>query len=286
MRIQPLREFFNRQFALEMEREPDGLIGYPLKKFPEIAKKFDGIQPGLHIIGGSPGVGKTSLMVNLFLDLLSTNAEIRGVYFSFDESKEAIRSRLMSIKTEIPLSKIRKSHDSPLSYAKKRNAHNELAALIFHRSMMLKDLSEISDMDDLELEIRDTCGDDFLIFIDGLSNLPAGGSGLDQDERVRKMKRWADTNRVPVFCTVNLKKPEGKPKRSNISDAQEIGDYGFPGSAVLLLSEMQHEKKARGENEPVSLVLKFERNKLSPFRGTIQLSFTPETGVIVEADEK
>jgi hypothetical protein len=100
------------------------------------------------------------------------------------------------------------------------------------------------------------------------------------------MKRWADTNRVPVFCTVNLKKPEGKPKRSNISDAQEIGDYGFPGSAVLLLSEMQHEKKARGENEPVSLVLKFERNKLSPFRGTIQLSFTPETGVIVEADEK
>jgi DNA primase len=286
MRIQPLREFFNRQFALEMEREPDGLIGYPLKKFPEIAKKFDGIQPGLHIIGGSPGVGKTSLMVNLFLDLLSTNAEIRGVYFSFDESKEAIRSRLMSIKTEIPLSKIRKSHDSPLSYAKKRNAHNEFAALIFHRSLMLKDLSEISDMDDLELEIRDTCGDDFLIFIDGLSNLPAGGSGLDQDERVRKMKRWADTNRVPVFCTVNLKKPEGKPKRSNISDAQEIGDYGFPGSAVLLLSEMQHEKKARGENEPVSLVLKFERNKLSPFRGTIQLSFTPETGVIVEADEK
>jgi DNA primase len=283
---QPLVEFFRRQFELEMERTPEGPLGYKMKKFPGITKNLDGIQPGFYVIGGCPDAGKTALMTNLLLDLLSNNPETRAIYSSFDENRELIRSRLMSIWTEIPRNKVRKGHDSSLIYAKKKQAHNDLMSFVVSRRLDIKDLSEISDMDELELEIRQKAGDDFLVFIDGLNNLPAGELNLDQAERFKKMKQWADTYRVPVFCTANLKKPEGKTKRSTLPDAQEIGDYGFPASAVLLLSENQQEKKARGEDEPVSIVLKFEKNKLSPFRGTIRLSFTPETGVIAEADEK
>lgn len=283
---QPLGEFFRQQFELEMARTPDGPLGYKLKKFPGIAKHLDGIQPGFYVIGGSPDVGKTALMTNLLVDLLSNNPETRGIYFSFDENRELIRSRLMSVWTEIPRNKVRKGHDSPTIYAKKKRAHNELMSFVVSRRLDIKDLSEISEMDELELEIRQRAGDDFLVFIDGLNNLRTGDLALEQVDRPNRIKQWVDTYHIPVFCTVKLMKPAGNGKELNLAEATEIGHYWNAASAIFFLLENQQGRTDRESGDSVSITLKFEKNKLSDFKGSIQLTLIPNTGVVAEAQDK
>jgi DNA primase len=283
---QPLVEFYKRQFELEMERTPDGPLGYKLRKFPGITKNLDGIQPGFYVIGGCPDVGKTALMTNLFLDVLSSNPETRGIYFSFDDNREVIRSRLISVWTEIPRNKVRKGHDSPLLYAKKKRAHNELMSFVVSRRLDIKDLSEISDMDDLELEIRRRAGDDFIVFIDGLINLRTGDLVLEQVDRANRIKQWVDTYRIPVFCTANLRKPSGDGRGPKLADLIELGHYWDAASAVLFLHENQQGDADRGASDPVQLTLKFEKNKLSDFKGAVQLTFIPNTGVVIETQDK
>lgn len=283
---QPFREFFNHRFEVEMERTRDVLLGYRLQTFPEITKKFDGIQPGLYVIGGYPDVGKTALMTNLFLDLLLSNPEAGGVYFSFDENREIIRSRLMSIRTGIPRNQVQKGYDSPITYAKKKKAHNDLMSFVALRRLAIKDLSEISDMDDLELEVRRRGGDDFLVFIDGLKNLRAEDLPLKQGDWAARMKQLVDTYRLPIFCTVNLKKPEGVRRQPNLSDVIESENFGYAASVVLFLTENEPHNMGRGPDNPVGLTLKFEKNKLSDFKGAIQLAFMPSTGVVSETQDK
>jgi hypothetical protein len=282
---QPLGDFFKRQFELEMERAPDGPLGHKLRKFPGITKNLDGIQPGFYVIGGGPDTGKTALMSNLLLDLLSSNAETRGIYFSFDENRQLVRSRLMNVWTEIPRNKVRKGHDSPSLYAKKKRAHNELMKFVVSRTLDIKDLSEISDMDELELEIRKRAEDDFLVFIDGLSNLRPGDLVSEQVDRANRIKQWVDTYHIPVFCTVNLKKPAGDGSERNLADMMEIGHYWNAASAVLALVENQQGKTDRGPDDPISITLKFEKNKLSDFKGAIQLTLMPSTGVVTETQD-
>ncbi len=280
---QSLGEFFRRQFEIEMERAPDMPLGYKLKKFPGITKNLDGIQPGFYVIGGCPDVGKTALMTNLLLDLLSSNPETRGIYFSFDENRELIRSRLMSVWTEIPRNKVRRGHDSPMIYAKKKRADNELMKFVVSRRLDIKDLSEISDMDELEMEVRQRAGDDFLVFIDGLNNLRTGDLALEQVDRANRIKQWVDTYRIPVFCTVNLMKPAGNGREPNLADVMEIGNYSNAASVVFFLIENQQDKADREPDDPVSLTLRFKKNKLSDFKGDVRLTLMPNTGVIVEA---
>jgi hypothetical protein len=38
-------------------------------------------------------------------------------------------------------------------------------------------------------------------------------------------------------------------------------------------------------DDPVSITLKFEKNKLSDFRGAVQLTLMPSTGVVTETQE-
>ena len=283
---QPFREFFSQRFDVEMERAPDGLLGYRLQTFPEIAENLDGIQPGLYVIGGHPDVGKTALMTNLFLDLLLSNPETEGVYFSFDGNREVMRSRLMSIRTGIPRNQVQKGHDSPITYAKMKKAHNDLMSFVALRRLAIKDLSEISDMDDLELEIRRRAGDDFIVFIDGLNNLRTGDLVLEQVDKANRIKQWIDTYRIPVFCTVNLRKPAGDGRGPNLADVTEIEHYWNAASAVLFLIENQKVNADRGASDPVQLTLKFEKNKLSDFKGAVQLIFMPSTGVVAETQDK
>jgi len=108
---------------------------------------------------------------------------------------------------------------------------------------------------------------------------------LEQVDRANKIKQWVDTYRIPLFCTVNLRKPAGDGRERNLADVMETGNYWSAASAVLFLLENKQGNTDRGPDDLVQLTLKFEKNKLSDFKGAVQLTFKPSTGVVAETQE-
>ncbi len=63
--------------------------------FANLSRALDGIRPGLHLLIGPPGVGKTSFARQL-LDQIATQNNAAGVFFSFTESKNELRIKTLA----------------------------------------------------------------------------------------------------------------------------------------------------------------------------------------------
>jgi replicative DNA helicase len=63
--------------------------------FTNLNRALDGIRPGLHLLIGPPGVGKTSFARQL-LDQIVMQNNAAGVFFSFTESKNELRIKTLA----------------------------------------------------------------------------------------------------------------------------------------------------------------------------------------------
>ena len=213
------------KFERDLARDPDELLGYNLQKFKNLAKNIDGVQPGFYVIGAETNAGKTAFLCNLTLDLIDSNDDLSGIYFSFDDNRDVILNRLLSIRTGIPLNKVQRSQ--PEKHAETLDeGHRYLYYLADEKRLFIRDASEIKDIADLDLEIKRRMDHDLFVVIDGLYNLDVGDSYGDNRkeniERANKLKNLADVYRIPVICTAELRKKsqqtsEDTPQKSTIS---------------------------------------------------------------------
>jgi len=63
--------------------------------FPNLTRALDGIRPGLYLLIGSPGIGKTSFAKQL-LDQIAMRGEAAGIFFTFAESKRELRIKTLA----------------------------------------------------------------------------------------------------------------------------------------------------------------------------------------------
>ena len=94
----PLSKFLSDKYDREKLRDAD-LLGYRLNKFPQIARNIDGVQPGFYLIGADTNIGKTAFATNLFLDVIASNTNVKGIYFSLDDNKNIILNRFLGIES-------------------------------------------------------------------------------------------------------------------------------------------------------------------------------------------
>lgn len=81
-----------------MRMDSNKLIGYKLDKFPKIADKFDGLEPGFYIIAADS---------KLCLDLLESNPVVKVIYFSLDDSLVETSYRFLGILADLPINTIK-----------------------------------------------------------------------------------------------------------------------------------------------------------------------------------
>jgi len=60
--------------------------------FAHLSRALDGIRPGLYLLIGAPGIGKTSFARQL-LDQTAINNRVPGIFFSFAETQKELRIR-------------------------------------------------------------------------------------------------------------------------------------------------------------------------------------------------
>ena len=75
--------------------------------FANLSGALDGIRPGLHLLIGPPGVGKTSFAKQL-LDQIAMQNNATGVFFSFTESRKELRIKTLARLSDMDSREIRR----------------------------------------------------------------------------------------------------------------------------------------------------------------------------------
>lgn len=284
-----LSDYLKAKHEREKQRDPNKRLGFPLTKFKELEKNIDGIQSGFYIIGAETNVGKTAFLTNLFLDILETSEESKGLYFSFDDNKDIIINRFISIKTGLRLNQIQKRQENKADADNIASAYRYLADMHKAGRLDIKDISEINHIDALEREIKEGADKSLFVFIDGLYNLDIGGkfSGLREEniDRANKVKALVDTYRIPIITTGELRKKqrgEGKNSKLDINDLMETGKFAYNANLVLLLYADDAEK-FKTDDEPI-LKIDYAKNKLSYYKGFQEAVFVRAKGILKEKD--
>jgi replicative DNA helicase len=235
-------------------------------------------------------VAKTAFLSNLTLDLLDSNKDLTGIFFSLDDNREVILNHLLSIKTGIPLNQVQRPQRMEKHKKILMEGYDYLTELALENRLFILDRSEIKNIDDLELEIKRRMNFKVFVAIDAFYNLGARHAGDDQDESLEKacrLKTLANSYQIPVICTgelVGSKTRISADAPPSIHDLNENGKFAYNANLILMLYP-QNWKTYHKENDPL-LTLKYEKNKLSYFRGTELLRFHRSTCRLEEFDEK
>ncbi len=259
------------------------LLGLGSENFKDMIRKIDGVQPGFYIIGGQANVGKTAFMSSLFMDLIDANGHTRGVYFTLDDSKNTIVNRLLSIKSGLPINRVQRLvvDDNQKSID---TAYCDLTTLAKEGRLDILDQGDIPNVTALNLEIRREAQEPGLfVCIDGLYNLDLDTHHRDlraeNIDRANQIKGIVDRHEIPIIVTGELRKQQTGAKRDPvIDDLMETGKFAYNANVVWLLYPASD--SFENQDKPV-IILQYAKNKLSDFRGKIDLVFHRKLGRIV-----
>lgn len=282
-----LRDVMDDLYLELCEMAESGSDGGLRTGFPGIDSRTLGFRKGqMIVIGARPGVGKTSLCLNL-----ATNMAYDGVtvaLFSLEMSKEEIGQRLLATRSGVSLSSIRSANIE----------QGEWQSIV----------DAISDLRELPIIIDDTSGTTVteirakarrmlhgiergVVIIDYIQLMSSVGRQENRATAVGEMSRgikvMAKELGVPAIALSQLNREvEGRTnKRPQLSDLRESGSIEQDADIVMLLDRSMTPEEAERSDRPdegiTSLII--AKNRSGPL-GTVDLRFDGATTRLVELD--
>ena len=259
-------------------------LGYRLNKFKNIQEDIEGIQSGLYCIGGDANTGKTAFLVNLFMDIIDSNNDVYGIYFSLDDNKNTILNRIIAMFSKVEINKIDKL--GLLENEDEKNRIQESYDKVKELAKNQFDIQDISDTENFEglkriIEVKKSKNKRLVVAIDGLHNLETGSSSenirVDNINRANQIKKIVDSFDIPVLTTVELRKADANKQHDrniSIHDINESGKFGYNANLVWMLQNKDIDSLESEEiDSAVTVNLIYAKNKLSHIRSTRALSF-------------
>jgi DNA primase len=285
---EPLDAFLRRKQQQDKERTAGDLLGYKLSKFDSLTRELSGLQGGLYILGAYPNVGKTALMVSMMIDLLKSNDDVSVAFFSMDDNRETIINRCLAFLTDSEINTVQHVQTDPIKKRHLDEAYDFLFDYTRSGRLLMRDTSEITSMDDIEIEVRQHPSVRKLaVFIDGLYNVTVDGTYNSIREenisRANAAKLLSKQFSIPVLTSAELRKKvsgEGRNSPPTMHDIMESGKYAYNADVVFLLYP-QDQEQYDVQTLPY-MTLKFAKNKLSSFRGEIGLQFSRAKSKFIE----
>ncbi|MCL2125080.1 MAG: replicative DNA helicase [Oscillospiraceae bacterium] len=231
----------------------------------------------LIIIASRPGVGKTSIALNIALHAAKTSGKTAAV-FSLEMSREQLALRLLSSESYIDGKRLQTGRVKQDEWRRLADA----AASISAADLLINDDPSLT-VADMNAQCRrlNNLG---LVVIDYLQLIQSasGTRGYQTENRVqavseisRTMKIMAKELNVPVICAAQLSRANEirKDKRPLLSDLRESGAIEQDADVVLgLYRDDYYNRESETPNIAECLVLKNRRGET----GMIELQFLPE----------
>ena len=230
----------------------------------------------LVIIAARPGMGKTSIALNIALNVAMTQHK-KVAIFSLEMSREQLVTRLLSRAALVPSQNLFTGRLTDQQWRDVAAAANTLSA-----SDILIDDNSTLTVADMNAQCR-TIKDLDLVVIDYLQLMSsAGGRGFSNESRTqavsdisRMMKVMAKQLGVPVICLSQLNRAAEarQDKRPLLSDLRESGSIEQDADVVIgLYREGYNNRECENPNLAEGIVLKNRKGQT----GTVNLTWVPE----------
>jgi replicative DNA helicase len=194
---------------------------------------LDALRPyGLHagdlvIVGGRPGTGKTTFMLNLMAHMADAGARI--ACFSLEMASLALATKILSAKTGVPSEKIQSGYVSQADMDLLETAADEISA---RWKVWIDDTAGL-EVDTLRPLLKSVRSDIDIVMIDYLQMLrtPQSMARLSEYDRISyvcsRVKALAKSQGVTVIACTQLsrspeKRSEGKPKLADLRGSGQI----------------------------------------------------------------
>jgi replicative DNA helicase len=272
----PLSRILEETLELLEESPGKGLTGIPTG-FLDLDKMTHGLGRGaLIIVAGRPGMGKTSLALNIAQHVAIQQRKTVGV-FSLEMGQQELALRILCSRANIRFSAVRQGHLSQAQWTKVIQTMNEIgkAPLYIDDSASPTLLEVASKARRLKAERQLE-----LLVIDYLQLMQAGGRYENRNLEIaaitRATKQLAKELDIPVVLLSQLSRmPErrGSDHRPQLADLRESGAIEQDADLVAFVyrDEIYNEEAVKGEAE---LIVAKHRNGET---GTIRLVFLGET---------
>lgn len=261
---------------------------------------FPGLPTGLHdldrkimglnksdliLIASRPGMGKTSIALNISLHVAKTSGKTVAV-FSLEMSREQLAMRLLSFSSHIDGKKLQTGRLTTEEWSKLGTT----ASMISGYDLMINDNPSLS-VADMNAQCRrlPNLG---LVVIDYLQLMQSAGggnknSGENRQQVVSDMSRMlkimAKELNVPVICLSQLSRANEsrQNKRPMLSDLRESGAIEQDADIVLALyREDYYNKEVEHQNIAECIILKNRRGETD----VVELEWQPEFTSYVSVD--
>jgi len=206
----------------------------------------------LTIIAGRPGQGKTAFQLNLLVNMLRIYPDKRFYFFSYEEPKRKIASKIIMIMA----GEILQAETNQGAYAnylqEKRGTNKKIDLAIQEyekatsegRLLVSDDMYRIEDLATV-IELLAKTGETGAVFIDYIQRIPAP----TQSQRYLDIKLISDTVLrqavsldIPIILGAQLNRASGGGAEATLAELREGGDIEQDASLVLSLYSEALEK--------------------------------------------
>lgn len=277
---------------------------------------FEGLNPGLALIAGSPNTGKSCLCLDMAWQIAHANTTTKPayvLYVSLDDSVKEILPRVIAMDQRIPISIVSK----PRKYANDPNAmpyllrreegirrlkesvnHFKIIDPVYYPGCdQIEHIEHIVTSHIDELQSFDP-NYQLVLFVDNFHDMGTTMNFHNDDNGKYdyisdKLSKLATLYDLPIICTAELRKSNGT-RRPVLEDIRETYKIAYESKAVMLVynevgirgesAQVFWEQEGNPEKRPV-LEVKVGKNKFSSYKRRMFFEFMPEMSYLRPSTE-
>ncbi len=274
-----------RERRAERERTGRSILGIPTG-FPALDNALNGWMPGLHLLAGAPGMGKTSLALQLAIHA-SSQPDTAAVYISYENSLPNLLEKALAAQARTSSQHIARGMA-------------DLAALQAARAALRPALARLALLEGtpalgvgmMRQAIQEAArrhGGRVLVVLDYLQ-VAGRGRGLELrqaiDDLLLDLRGIANGLNVPVLALASQNRAAGGYGAGGGSAAldsvKETGGAEYTADTALFLKPAEKPQTVSGCK---ALDLVISKNRHGPSGQSIPLIFRPDHGTFREADQ-
>ena len=277
--LKPVGETVSAVYQNLMAAEAQGgLLPGLTTGLTDLDNRIMGMNPGeLILIASRPGMGKTSIALNIALDAAKASGKTVAI-FSLEMSREQLVTRLLSGQARIDAQKLLRVNLNDAEWLQIAEAAGELS-----RCRLLIDDNPTLSVADMNAQCRRVGDQLALVVIDYLQLMQSAGKQTNRgdnrqvivSEISRMLKIMAKELNVPVLCLSQLSRASETRQgnhRPMLSDLRESGAIEQDADVVIgLYREGYYDPSCENPNSAEAIVLKNRKGEV----GTVPLLWQP-----------